>query len=288
MAPHSSTSCHNTFMVKHDACVFNTAISSNAMNSPFVGAYPNSSNTDDDIELALEIMNDFELNQHNELFQNNLDLILENPTTDSLNPQNNDFSFDSNFSFAPAAIKNEPIFMPFGAEGTNNSGSFLQETNDITMSTAAMPSYPSKSSRRSSSKAGNSTEVSYGPLVVRPRKTPAPTLSSGRRSKYELLSDEEERKRQMRRDRNRMAANKCKNKRVEIESSLEKERNELKMMNDKIKREFEMLQERKRKLLQVIESHSCKKRFTEQQMNTVNTNSQYNFNKYNQSSNYSL
>ena len=85
----------------------------------------------------------------------------------------------------------------------------------------------------------------------------------------------------MRRDRNRMAANKCKNKRVEIESNLEVERNQLKMKNDEISREFDLLQERKRKLLQTLESHSCKKHFTGQQMNTMNTNSQYDFNKYN-------
>ena len=64
-------------------------------------------------------------------------------------------------------------------------------------------------------------EKRYGPIVVRPRKNPAPTLASGRKSKYTVLAAEEERKREIRRSRNRQAAEKCKQKRGEIEEQLE-------------------------------------------------------------------
>lgn len=64
-------------------------------------------------------------------------------------------------------------------------------------------------------------EKRYGPIVVRPRKNPAPTLASGRKSKYTVLEAEEERKREIRRSRNRQAAEKCKQKRGEIEEQLE-------------------------------------------------------------------
>lgn len=66
-----------------------------------------------------------------------------------------------------------------------------------------------------------SYEKRYGPIVVRPRKNPAPTLASGRKSKYTVLAADEERKREIRRSRNRQAAEKCKQKRSEIEEQLE-------------------------------------------------------------------
>ena len=61
----------------------------------------------------------------------------------------------------------------------------------------------------------------YGPIVVKPRTNPAPTLKTGRKSKYISLSTEEEEKRDKRRSRNRQAAEKCKQKRIEIEEKLE-------------------------------------------------------------------
>jgi hypothetical protein len=64
-------------------------------------------------------------------------------------------------------------------------------------------------------------EKRYGPIVVRPRKNPAPTLRTGRKSKYIALTAEEEQKRELRRKRNRQAAEKCKLKRSEIEDKLE-------------------------------------------------------------------
>jgi hypothetical protein len=56
---------------------------------------------------------------------------------------------------------------------------------------------------------------------VNPRKQPSKTLFTGRRSKYEVLSTDEEEKRRDRRERNRVAATKCREKRETVLSTLE-------------------------------------------------------------------
>lgn len=61
----------------------------------------------------------------------------------------------------------------------------------------------------------------YGPITVNPRKQPSKTLFTGRRSKYEVLAGEEEEKRRLRRERNRVAALKCRVKRDDILNDLE-------------------------------------------------------------------
>jgi hypothetical protein len=66
-----------------------------------------------------------------------------------------------------------------------------------------------------------SGRVKYGPITVNPRKQPSKTLFTGRRSKYEVLSGEEEEKRRQRRERNRIAATKCRVKRDDILNDLE-------------------------------------------------------------------
>ncbi|CAF1219913.1 unnamed protein product [Didymodactylos carnosus] len=65
--------------------------------------------------------------------------------------------------------------------------------------------------------------IEFGPIKVRPRKNPAPTLATGRRSKYEILSPDQEQKRQIRRARNRAAAEKVRVRRLGIEEQLTKE-----------------------------------------------------------------
>jgi hypothetical protein len=64
--------------------------------------------------------------------------------------------------------------------------------------------------------------IQYGPILVKPRKRIAPTLSSGRKSKDEPLPPEEDNKRKQRRDRNKEAAAKCRRKRNELREELEK------------------------------------------------------------------
>lgn len=63
--------------------------------------------------------------------------------------------------------------------------------------------------------------IRYGPITVNPRKQPSKTLFTGRRSKYEVLDGEEEEKRRLRRDRNRVAATKCREKREQVLTDLE-------------------------------------------------------------------
>jgi hypothetical protein len=63
--------------------------------------------------------------------------------------------------------------------------------------------------------------IRYGPITVNPRRQPSKTLFTGRRSKYELLVGDEEEKRRLRRDRNRVAATKCREKRDNVLNLLE-------------------------------------------------------------------
>ncbi|CAF3599744.1 unnamed protein product [Rotaria sordida] len=65
--------------------------------------------------------------------------------------------------------------------------------------------------------------VRYGPITVNPRKQPSKTLFTGRRSKYEILSNDEDEKRRLRRERNRVAATKCREKRENILTHLQNE-----------------------------------------------------------------
>lgn len=98
-------------------------------------------------------------------------------------------------------------------------------------------------------------EKRYGPIVVRPRRHPAPTLASGRKSKYTTLDMEEEQKREVRRRRNRQAAEKCKMKRFEIEQTLERDLTLL--LNDKTRLDEQVaeLYREKVKLEQMLKEH---------------------------------
>ena len=61
----------------------------------------------------------------------------------------------------------------------------------------------------------------FGPIQVKSRKKPAPTLATGRRSKYEVLNPEAEQKREVRRARNRAAAERVRLSRLGIEQDLQ-------------------------------------------------------------------
>ena len=65
--------------------------------------------------------------------------------------------------------------------------------------------------------------IEFGPIKVKPRKKPAPTLATGRRSKYEILTPDEERKRNVRRARNRAAAERVRISRLNIEQQLQEQ-----------------------------------------------------------------
>ena len=76
--------------------------------------------------------------------------------------------------------------------------------------------------------------VCYGPIRYFARKTKAPTLSTGRKSKFEPLDGEEETKRELRRQKNRLLSQQLKEKREKIVvdlltsiNQLEQEQNQL-------------------------------------------------------------
>ena len=73
----------------------------------------------------------------------------------------------------------------------------------------------------------NAATMSYSSARVRTRRSQAPTLETGRRSKFLKLEGEEAAKRELRRKRNRDAAKKIKEKRFFIEQQLEKDIEEL-------------------------------------------------------------
>ena len=98
-------------------------------------------------------------------------------------------------------------------------------------------------------------EKRYGPIVVRPRKNPAPTLASGRKSKYTELPADEERKREIRRSRNRQAAEKCKQKRSEIEEKLEIDLKNLLNEQNSLHNEQQQLNETKQRLELIYKQH---------------------------------
>ncbi|CAF5198486.1 unnamed protein product, partial [Rotaria magnacalcarata] len=87
--------------------------------------------------------------------------------------------------------------------------------------------------------------ISFGPIKVKPRKKPAPTLATGRRSKYEILNADEEHKRNIRRARNRAAAERVRVSRLNIEQQLLDEISALEKQEEKLLQNVETLQHQK-------------------------------------------
>jgi hypothetical protein len=77
------------------------------------------------------------------------------------------------------------------------------------------------SSENSRTSYSDNETIAFGPIKVKPRKKPAPTLATGRRSKYEILTPDEEQKRNVRRTRNRAAAERVRISRLNIEQQLQ-------------------------------------------------------------------
>lgn len=93
------------------------------------------------------------------------------------------------------------------------------------------------SSENSRASCDDNDIIEFGPIKVKPRKKPAPTLATGRRSKYEVLSADEAQKRDIRRARNRAAAERVRISRLTIEQQLleqiaQLEKQETSLMND--------------------------------------------------------
>lgn len=99
------------------------------------------------------------------------------------------------------------------------------------------------------------SDIFTGPIVVRPRVKPAPTLANGRKSKYVQLSPDEAQKREIRRQRNRKAAERCKQKRNEIERNLNDQIDQLSIEHVSLTSQVISLEEEKRRLERMLEIH---------------------------------
>ncbi|KAF7228460.1 fos-related antigen 1a isoform X1 [Nothobranchius furzeri] len=90
------------------------------------------------------------------------------------------------------------------------------------------------------------------PGVIR---APSHPTSSSRRSNDEQLSTEELERRRIRRERNKLAAAKCRNRRRELTDSLQCETEELEDEKSRLQKEIADLQKEKEKLELVLEAH---------------------------------
>ena len=94
--------------------------------------------------------------------------------------------------------------------------------------------------------------VEYGPIRIRQIRKPAPTIATGRRPKHLVLDGEEAIKREQRREKNREAARKLKEKRQLIEEELDQKLKELKGENSALETRIQELELKKRELEEEI------------------------------------
>jgi hypothetical protein len=105
--------------------------------------------------------------------------------------------------------------------------------------------YQIGSSENSRASFDDNETIAFGPIKVKPRKKPAPTLATGRRSKYEILSPEEEQKRHVRRARNRAAAERVRISRLNIEQQLLEQIGALEKQEEQLVNDVQTLQHQK-------------------------------------------
>jgi len=105
--------------------------------------------------------------------------------------------------------------------------------------------FPISSSDNSRTSCDDHETIAFGPIKVKPRKKPAPTLATGRRSKYEILTPDEEQKRNVRRARNRAAAERVRISRLNIEQQLQDQIDALEQEEEKLQQNVQTLQHQK-------------------------------------------
>ena len=141
---------------------------------------------------------------------------------------------------------------PVDRYSSPTSSEMKTESNLVTSSDNSLASYD------------DNDIIEFGPIKVKPRKRPAPTLATGRRSKYEVLTAEEEHKRHVRRARNRAAAERVRISRLAIEQQLQDQIDLLEQQSETLASEVQTLQNQK--------LHLETRVFTHQQMcSSVNT-----------------
>ncbi|XP_041708412.2 fos-related antigen 2-like isoform X1 [Coregonus clupeaformis] len=118
------------------------------------------------------------------------------------------------------------------------------------------PPYPPVAGMRSFNPLPSQPHL-YRPGVIR---AAASSGSTTRRRNDEHLSPEELTRRRIRRERNKQAAAKCRNRRRELTDTLQSETDELEVKKSRLQKEIAQLQKEKEKLEFVIEAHSpiCK------------------------------
>jgi hypothetical protein len=139
-------------------------------------------------------------------------------------------------------------------EGQNptSNNSIIQTTEGVPPDLAT---YPTSSSENSPTSNDDNEIIEFGPIKVKPRKKPAPTLATGRRSKYEMLSPEEEHKRDVRRARNRAAAERVRINRLNVEQELHGQINALEDREHKLLAHVQMLRNQKLTLETRLQTH---------------------------------
>jgi len=115
--------------------------------------------------------------------------------------------------------------------------------------------YQPTSSESSRASCDDNDTIEFGPIKVKPRKKPAPTLATGRRSKYEILPADEEQKRNVRRARNRAAAERVRISRLNIEQRLLEQIEQLEQQESALMNDVEFLQHQKLHLETRIFTH---------------------------------
>ncbi|CAF1161228.1 unnamed protein product [Adineta ricciae] len=157
-------------------------------------------------------------------------------------------------------------------EVSMSTDDYNQSQNDIKS--------PSKSRRGKSNKSAKLDKqqgveaIQYGPILVKPRKSVAPTLANGRKSKDQPLPPEEELKRKQRRDRNKQAAAKCRRKRNNLREDLEQIEKELMEQQQDLEHTVQTLNDQRNQLEAILLRHPCAKKtrlpITTTTANTIN------------------
>ncbi|UJR15951.1 hypothetical protein I4U23_002871 [Adineta vaga] len=143
-------------------------------------------------------------------------------------------------------------------EASMSTDDYNQSQNELKSPTK---SRRGKSNRLSKLQQQQSAEaIQYGPIVVKPRKSVAPTLANGRKSKDQPLPPEEEMKRKERRDRNKQAAAKCRRNRNNLREELEAAEQDLFNEQQNLERTVQTLNDKKNQLEMMLHRHPCSKR----------------------------
>ncbi|CAF1120785.1 unnamed protein product [Rotaria sordida] len=101
---------------------------------------------------------------------------------------------------------------------------------------------------KNSCRVSRTSPVIYGPICIKKRRSAAPTLATGRRSKDAIMEGEEARKREIRRMKNRISARNLKRLRDNIENNLKSQVKELETRQNDLLIQIENLHKYKQDL----------------------------------------